>query len=140
MGRDTVERLREISSANLRIVANERYKHTDTNVTAQVIKVVAAKPHVVFIAASGAPAALPQLELRQRGCTGKIYQSHGVTSKDFLRIGGKSVEGALIPVGPVLVAEQLSDAMARKKIGGDFNNVEEKANGADSRSTFAGPA
>lgn len=127
-------------AANLLIVANERYKRTDTSVTAQILKVVAAKPDVVFIGASGAPAALPQIELRQRGYTGKIYQSHGVTSKDFLRIGGKSVEGALIPVGPVLVAEQLPDTMASKKIGTDFNSAYEKANGADSRSTFAGSA
>lgn len=127
-------------SAGLQIVANERYKRTDTSVTAQVLKVVAAKPDVVFIGASGAPAALPQIELRQRGYAGNIYQSHGVTSKDFLRVGGRSVEGALIPVGPVLVAEQLPDTVASKQIGVDFNRVYEKANGADSRSTFAGSA
>lgn len=124
--------------ANLKIVATERYKRPDTSVTGQVLKLLAAKPDVIFVGASGAPAALPQIELRNRGYTGKIYQSHGVTSKDFLRIGGKSVEGALIPVGPTLVAEQLPDSMASKKVGVDFNAAYEKMYGADSRSTFAG--
>lgn len=129
---------RATKDAQIKIVASERYKRPDTSVTAQVLKLLAAKPDVIFIGASGAPAALPQIELRQRGYTGKIYQSHGVTSKDFLRIGGKSVEGALIPVGPTLVAEQLPDAMASKKVGVAFNSAYEKMYGPDSRSTFAG--
>jgi branched-chain amino acid transport system substrate-binding protein len=125
-------------AANIKIVASERYKRPDTSVTAQVLKLVSAKPDVVFVGASGAPAALPQIELRQRGYTGKIYQSHGVTTKDFLRIGGKSVEGALIPAGPLLIAEQLPNNFASKQTGVGFNAAYEKANGADSRSTFAG--
>ncbi len=125
-------------AANINIVASERYKRPDTSVTGQVLKLLAAKPDVVFVGASGAPAALPQIELRQRGYTGKIYQSHGVTSKDFLRIGGKNVEGALIPVGPVLVADQLPDAHPSKKVGVGLNTSYEKAHGPDSRSTFAG--
>ena len=124
--------------AGLEIVANERYQRPDTSVTAQVLKIVAAKPDVVFVGASGAPAALPQAQLRERGYTGPIYQSHGVTSKDFLRVGGKNVEGALIPVGPVLVADQLPDDMASKKVGVGFNTAYENKYGPDSRSTFAG--
>lgn len=129
---------KEAKEANIQIVSNERYQRPDTSVTAQVLKVMAAKPDVVFIGASSTPAALPQAELRQRSYTGKIYQTHGVTTKDFLRIGGKSVEGALIPVGPTLVADQLPDSMASKKVGVDFNSAYEKMYGADSRSTFAG--
>jgi branched-chain amino acid transport system substrate-binding protein len=125
-------------AANIKIVASERYKRPDTSVTAQALKLVSAKPDVIFVGASGAPAALPQIELRQRGYTGKIYQSHGVTTKDFLRIGGKSVEGALIPAGPLLIAEQLPNNFASKQTGVGFNAAYEKANGTDSRSTFAG--
>jgi branched-chain amino acid transport system substrate-binding protein len=125
-------------AAGIKIVASERYKRPDTSVTAQVLKLVSAKPDVVFVGASGAPAALPQIELRQRGYAGKIYQSHGVTTKDFLRIGGKSVEGALIPAGPLLIAEQLPANFASRQTGVGFNTAYEKANGADSRSTFAG--
>ena len=126
------------AAAGIQIVAAERYKRPDTSVTGQVLKITGAKPDVIFVGASGAPAALPQIELRQRGYTGKIYQSHGVTTKDFLRIGGKSAEGALIPASPVLVAEQLPDSVTSKKAGVAFNAAYEKMVGADSRSTFAG--
>lgn len=122
----------------LQIVANERYQRPDTSVTAQVLKLIAANPDAVFVGASGAPAALPQAQLRERGYKGPIYQSHGVTSKDFLRVGGANVEGALIPVGPVLVADQLPDDIAAKKVGVKFNTAYEDKYGAGSRSTFAG--
>ena len=102
--------LTKASEGKLNIVASERYGRADPSVQAQVLKVMSAKPDVVFVGASGTPAAMPQITLRERGYKGKIYQSHGVTSKEFLRVGGKSVEGALIPVGPVLVAEQLPDS------------------------------
>lgn len=130
--------LTKASEGKLNIVASERYGRADPSVQAQVLKVMSAKPDVVFVGASGTPAAMPQITLRERGFKGKIYQSHGVTSKEFLRVGGKSVEGALIPVGPVLVAEQLPDSHPAKKNAVAFVKELEAKNGPDSRSTFAG--
>jgi branched-chain amino acid transport system substrate-binding protein len=130
--------LNKATEGKINVVANERYGRADPSVQAQVLKVMAAKPDVVFVGASGTPAAMPQITLRERGYKGPIYQSHGVTSKDFLRVGGKAVEGALIPVGPVLVAEQLPDQHPTKKAGSEFVKAFEAKYGADSRSTFAG--
>lgn len=130
--------LNKAAEGKLTVVASERYGRADPSVQAQVLKVMAAKPEVVFIGASGTPAAMPQITLRERGYKGKIYQSHGVTSKEFLRVGGKAVEGALIPVGPVLVAEQLPDSHPTKKASVAFVKELEAKNGPDSRSTFAG--
>ncbi|WP_042693884.1 ABC transporter substrate-binding protein [Azospirillum sp. B506] len=130
--------LTRTAAGKLQIVATERYGRADPSVQAQVLKIVAAKPDVVFIGASGTPAAMPQITLRERGYKGRIYQSHGVTSKEFLRVGGKAVEGAVLPVGPVLVAEQLPDSHPTKQAGVAFVRELEAKNGADSRSTFAG--
>ena len=130
--------LTKATEGKIKIVATERYGRADPSVQAQVLKVLSAKPDVVFVGASGTPAAMPQITLRERGYKGKIYQSHGVTSKEFLRVGGKFVEGALIPVGPVLVAEQLLDSHPTKKNGVAFVKELEAKNGPDSRSTFAG--
>ena len=130
--------LTKATEGKMQIVASERYGRADPSVQAQVLKVMAAKPDVVFVGASGTPAAMPQITLRERGYKGRIYQSHGVTSKEFLRVGGKNVEGALIPVGPVLVAEQLPDSHPAKKNAVAFVKDLEAKNGPDSRSTFAG--
>src|SRR5574343_157698 len=126
------------TEGKMQIVATERYGRADPSVQAQILKVMAAKPDVVFVGASGTPAAMPQITLRERGYKGKIYQSHGVRNKEFLRVGGKHVEGALIPVGPVLVAEQLPDGHPTKKNAVAFVKDLEAKNGPDSRSTFAG--
>jgi len=130
--------LTKATEGKMQIVATERYGRADPSVQAQVLKVISAKPDVVFVGGSGTPAAMPQITLRERGYKGKIYQSHGVTNKEFLRVGGKHVEGALIPVGPVLVAEQLPDSHPTKKNAVAFVKDLEAKNGPDSRSTFAG--
>ena len=130
--------LTKATEGKMTLVATERYGRADPSVQAQVLKIVSAKPDAVFVGASGTPAAMPQITLRERGYKGPVYQSHGVTSKEFLRVGGKSVEGALIPVGPVLVAEQLPDNHPTKKAGVAFVKELEAKNGPDSRSTFAG--
>jgi branched-chain amino acid transport system substrate-binding protein len=125
---------------SIQIVANERYNRTDTSVTGQVLKIVAAKPDAVLIAASGTPAVLPQRALKERGYTGKFYQTHGVANNDFLRVGGKDVEGTYLPSGPVLVASQLPANHPLKKSSQDYVARYEKANGAGSVSTFGGHA
>ena len=99
----------------LTIAANERYNRTDTSVTSQALKLMSVKPDVVLVAGSGTPAALPQKTLKERGYAGKFYQTHGVANNDFLRVGGKDVEGTLLPAGPVLVASQLPDSHPVKK-------------------------
>ena len=124
----------------LTIVANERYARTDTSVTGQALKIVAAKPDAVLIAGSGTPAVLPQRTLKERGYTGKYYQTHGVANNDFLRVGGKDVEGTLLPAGPVLVAAQLPASHPVKKSALDYVAKYEAMYGKGSVSTFGAHA
>jgi len=124
----------------LKIVANERYARSDTSVTGQALKLISAKPDAVLIAGSGTPAALPQKTLKERGYAGKVYQTHGVANADFLRVGGKDVEGTLLPAGPMLVAAQLPDSHPLKKSALAYVNAYEAAYGKGSVSTFGGHA
>ncbi|MFY8116645.1 MAG: ABC transporter substrate-binding protein [Roseateles sp.] len=124
----------------LKIVANERYNRNDTSVTGQVLKLMSAKPDAVLIGGSGTPAALPQKALKERGYTGKFYQTHGVANNDFLRVGGKDVEGTFLPAGPVLVAAQLPANHPVKKSASDYIAKYEAAFGKGSVSTFGGHA
>ncbi len=128
------------ASKNLQIIANERYARTDTSVTGQALKIMAAKPDAVLIAGSGTPAALPQKTLKERGYAGKMYQTHGVANADFLRVGGKDVEGTFLPAGPVLVADQLPDSNPVKKSSLAYIAAYEGAYGKGSVSTFGGHA
>jgi branched-chain amino acid transport system substrate-binding protein len=122
----------------LKIVASERYARADTSVTGQVLKIVAANPDAVLVAGSGTPAVLPQRTLKERGYAGRYYQTHGVANNDFLRVGGKDVEGTLLPSGPVLVAAQLPAGHPVKKSALDYVAKYEAAYGKGSVSTFGG--
>lgn len=119
------------------VVANERYARTDTSVTGPILKLLAAKPDTIFIASFGTPAVLPQTTLAERGFKGAIYQTHGVANNDFLRVGGKSIEGTLLPASPVLVAEQLAADHPARKPGMEFVSKYEALPGAGVRSPFA---
>lgn len=124
-------------AANIKLIAKEVYGRADTSVTAQALKLVSANPEAILIGAAGTPGVLPQATLIERGYKGKIYQTHGVANGDFIRVGGKQVEGALLPVGPNLVAEQLPDSHPSKKAGLEFVQKYEAAYGKGSRSLFA---
>ncbi|MCM2307428.1 MAG: ABC transporter substrate-binding protein [Sulfuritalea sp.] len=122
----------------IKIAVAEAYQRNDTSVTGQALKLVAANPDAILIAGSGTPAVLPQATLIERGYKGKFYQTHGIANRDFLRVGGKNVEGTLFPVGPMLLAEQLPDSHPSKKAALEYIKVYEGAHGANSRSTFGG--
>ena len=124
----------------LTIVANERYARADTSVTGQVLKLVSAKPDAVLIAGSGTPAVLPHRTLMERGYNGKYYQTHGVANNDFLRVGGKDVNGTMLPSGPVLVASQLPADHPVKKSAVDYVTKYEATYGKGSVSTFGAHA
>jgi branched-chain amino acid transport system substrate-binding protein len=114
------------AAAGIKLVGNERYARTDTAVTGQVLKLVAAKPDAVLTGTSGTPGALPYLGLAARGYRGKIYGTHAIINPDFIRVGGTAVEGLIAPTGPVVVAEQLPSSNASRKISMDFRDAYQK--------------
>jgi branched-chain amino acid transport system substrate-binding protein len=126
--------------AGIEIVASERFNRTDTSVTGQILKIVGAKPDAIFIAAVGTPAALPAIALKERGYNGLQYQSHAVLNADFLRVGGKALEGTFFPTGAMLIPEQLPDSNPIKKVALDYVTQYEKQFGAGTRATFGGHA
>ena len=132
------EMTKAASAKGIKIVDVEKYSRTDTSVTGQVLKVVAAHPDAVLIAGAGTPVALPQKELKARGYGGTIYQTHGAANNDVLRVCGSDCNGMLLPAGPLLVAAQLPDSNPVKKSAMVFVNAYEAKYGAGSLSTFAG--
>ena len=120
-GQGWLDEVKKIMPARgIKVVAEERFQRTDTSVTAQALKVVSASPDAVLIAASGTVAAMPQKTLKEQGYTKPIYQTGGVATMEFVRVGGKDVEGTVFPAGPVTVAELLPDSHPSKKISLDY--------------------
>lgn len=134
------ETVKAAEKFRVKMVATERFNPKDTSVTAQVLKVMAAKPQAILIVGAGTPAALPHTTLIERGYKGKIYQTPGVINNDFLRVGGKSIEGALIPSGPVVVVNEIPDSNPAKKPGLEYKQKYEAAFGAGTTTTFGANA
>jgi branched-chain amino acid transport system substrate-binding protein len=122
--------------SGLKMVASERFNRTDQSVTGQALKVMTAKPDAVLIAATGGPAVLPQTTLQEKGYKGRIYQTHGVATNDFIRIGGKAVEGTLMAGGPMLVAADLAGNNPIKAVAQGYVKAYEGKYGAGTMSTF----
>jgi branched-chain amino acid transport system substrate-binding protein len=129
-----------LQAAGIEMATVERFNRTDTSVNGQALKLVAARPDAVIVVGSGSPAALPHRTLVERGYKGQIYQTHGAANKAFLSVGGKAVEGGILPVGPLVAAEQLPDSHPSKAMALDYTKEYEQANGAGSISSFGGHA
>ena len=127
-------------AAGINIVAGERFNRTDTSVTAQALKILAASPDAVFVGASGTAAALPHLALKDQGFNGRIYHTHGTVAKAFIDAGGKAVENAMMPTGPVVAAADLPDDNPIKKVSLDFIQKYEAKWGKGSANPLAGYA
>lgn len=124
----------------IKLLTSEKYNANDQSVTSQVLKVLSTNPDAVYILSLGTPGALPHIELIQRGYKGRIYQTQGVANADFLRVGGKALDGSFITVAPVLVGDQLPDSSPIKKIAVDFLKKSDAAVGVQNRSLFGATA
>ncbi len=131
---------RSAQTAGINIIADEKYNRNDASVTGQVLKLIAANPDAVLIGASGTPGATPQKELVARRYKGRIYQTHGVANPDFLRVCAADCNGTLLPIGPMLVFEQLPESNPVKKVAAQYITQYETKFGKDSRTTFGGHA
>lgn len=123
--------------AGIKVLGNERYARADSSVTGQVLKLVAMRPDAVMTGGAGTPGALPFLALTERGFKGGVYGQHGLINPDFVRVVSTAGEGALMPTGPVIVAEQLPDDHPTKKIAMDFREVFQRVNGATTSDAFS---
>jgi branched-chain amino acid transport system substrate-binding protein len=124
-------------AAGITVLGNERYARADASVTGQVLKLLALKPEAVMTGGAGTPGALPFLALQERGFKGGVYGQHGLINPDFVRVVGSAGQGALMPTGPIIVAEQLPADHPSKKIGLDFRAAFQKANNAPTTDAFS---
>ena len=106
--------------AGIKVVNAERFNRTDQSVTGQTLRMIAAKPDAILIAAVGGPAVLPEATLRDQGWKGPIYQTHAVATDDFIKLGRDKVEGTVLAAGPMLVIDEIPDSNPTKKIAQNY--------------------
>ena len=124
--------------AGLKVTITERFQRTDPSVTGQATKIIAAAPDAVLVGAAGGSTVLPQVTLVERGYKGQIYQTHGAAVPDFIRLGGKNVEGTVMAAGSMVLDDksQIPDSNPSKKIAADYVAAYEKMYAPAKAATF----
>ncbi len=133
--------LQNLAAENdVEITTVERYGRTDTNVTPQTLRAVSSDPDAVLVWGVVRDSALVVQALRDRGFDGQIYVSHGVGNPTFLEQAGDAAEGVRLPIGPMIVVDELADDNPIKAVAQGYIEDYEAAYGAGTASTFGGHA
>ena len=134
------ECLKVAPNYKIQIVADEAYGGGDTDMTAQLTKIKGtAGVQAVLNAGFGQGPAIVTKNFRQLAITLPLYQSHGVASKEFIKLAGDAAEGVRLPAAALLVADSLPDADPQKKIVVGYSR-EYAARFKSEVSTFGGHA
>lgn len=129
-----------LDGSDIRLVSTERYGRNDTNVTPQALKVVARGADAVLIWGVVRDSALAAQALRDRGYLGQIYVSHGVGNPSFLELAGDAANGLILPIGPLIVVDELADDNEIKAVAKDYQAAYNAMFGEGTASTFGGHA
>ncbi len=124
----------------IEIVADESYGAADTDMTAQLTK-IKGTPGVqaVMNCGFGQGPAIVTKNYRQLGITQPFYQSHGVASKDYIKLSGGAAEGVRLPAAALLVADVLPASDPQKPVVTAYSN-DYSARFKSDVSTFGGHA
>jgi branched-chain amino acid transport system substrate-binding protein len=133
------ECLKVAGKNGVEVVADETYGASDTDMTAQLTKIKGSTAQAVLNAGFGQGPAIVTRNYRQVGMTLPLYQSHGVASREYIKLSGAAAEGVRLPAAALLVSELLPAADAQKPVVTAYRKNYEDKYKADV-STFGGHA
>jgi len=134
------ECLKVAKNHGIDVVADETYGAADTDMTAQLTKIRQnGQVQAVLNAGFGQGPAIVTKNYRQIGLTAPLYQSHGVASKEFIRLAGDAGEGVRLPAAALLVPDKLADNDPQKAVVTQYTR-EYQARFKSDVSTFGGHA
>ena len=124
----------------IEVIADETYGGGDTDMTAQLTKIKnTAGVQAVLNAGFGQGPAIVTKNYRQIGVSVPLYQSHGVASKEFIKLAGPAAEGVRLPAAALLVADSLPQNDAQRSVVVSYKN-EYESRFKSEVSTFGGHA
>ena len=134
------ECLNVAKKSGVEVVADENYGAGDTDMTAQLTKIKnTAGVQAVLNAGFGPGPAIVTRNFRQLGMSVPLYQSHGVGSKEFIKLAGAAAEGVRLPAAALLVAKDLPAKDPQRAVVVNYTR-EYEAKFKSEVSTFGGHA
>ncbi|WP_431854992.1 ABC transporter substrate-binding protein [Azospirillum sp.] len=124
----------------IEIVADEVYSPKDSDVTAQLTRIRNAPGvQAVFNFGFGQGPAIVTRNYQQLGIALPLYQSHGVASKEYIKLAGPASEGVRLPASGLVIADQLPATDPQKPVVTTFKKTYEDTFRMEA-SAFAGHA
>ncbi len=102
--------------AGLEIVAKEEFTDTDTDMTPQLTNIKGTDAEAVICWGIGPAPALVAKNVAQLQMEIPLIMSHGVANARFIEGAGDAANGIILPVGKLLVSDQLHDDDPRKQL------------------------
>lgn len=133
------ECLKVTSKYGIEVVADETYGASDTDMTAQLTKIKGSGAQAVLNAGFGQGPAIVTRNYRQVGLALPLYQSHGVASREYIKLSGAAAEGVRLPAAALLVSGLLADSDPQKPVVTGYRKAYEDKFKQDI-STFGGHA
>ena len=133
------ECLKVAGKYGIEVVADETYGAADNDMTAQLTKIRGSGAQAVLNAGFGQGPAMVTRNYRQVGLSLPLYQSHGVASKEYIKLSGPAAEGVRLPAAALLIADLLLDSDPQKPVVTAYRNAYEERFKSDV-STFGGHA
>ncbi|MBI1201315.1 MAG: ABC transporter substrate-binding protein [Rhodopseudomonas sp.] len=124
----------------IQIVHEESYGPNDNDMTPQLTNIKnAAGVQAVVNPGFGQGPAIVTRNYRQLGIKVPLYESHGVASKQYIKLAGDAANGVRLPAAALLVADKLPASDPQKKVVEGYKTTYEKKTGQEV-STFGGHA
>lgn len=97
------------------IIFEDKFEATDKEMSAQLARIKGSDAQAVLIWAIPPSASIVTRNYRELGLNIPLIHSHGIANKNFLDLAGDAANGIVLPVGKIVVAEQLPDSDPQKQ-------------------------
>lgn len=100
----------------IKVVFEDKFEATDKEMSAQLAKIKGSDAQAVLVWAIPPSASIVTRNYREMGLSIPLIHSHGIANQKFLELAGDSANGIVLPVGKIVVADQLPDSDPQKQV------------------------
>ena len=104
----------------LTIASDESFNPADTDMTAQLTKIAAAKPDAIVCWTIGPAGSIVAKNVKQLNIKIPLFQCHGLPDPKYVELAGPAAEGNIMPSTKLMAWEQLADSDTQKPVIKEF--------------------
>ena len=100
----------------IKVVIEDKFEATDKEMSAQLAKIKGSDAQALLVWAIPPSASIVTRNFKELGLNIPLIHSHGIANQKFLDLAGDAANGVILPIGKLIVADQLPDADPQKQV------------------------